>query len=244
MLLRLASPTIFRFADPQELSFVASSLKDRDDGLNRLRGGAKRVDTAAVVIYGANASGKSNLADAMATMRSMVLWSQTKGEPGGSVPRRPFRLDASYLQRPSRSISTSSSTACDIITASKRPTRRSQSEWLYAFPRHHRRHCSKRDGGEFRFGRGLSGLNNLIAKIDPAQQPVFVGGSPERPRTAFKSIRVFSVDYQRSGDAAAPGQPAEEGPDRRVIDFLGKIGTGVVGFRRKEIELPEEIRKI
>ena len=244
MLLRFGVSNHLSIRDPQELSFVASSLKDRDDGLIACAAAPSGSILPAVVIYGANASGKSNLADAMATMRSMVLWSQAKGEPGGSVPRRPFRLDAAHPQRPSRF-------DIDFVIDGVRhhygfeaSDKAFASEWLYAFPRHHRRILFERDGGEFRFGRGLSGLNNLIAKLTRPNS-LYLSAAAQNGHAQLS--RVF--EYFRSitsvrEDAAAPGQPAEEGPDRRVIDFLGKIGTGVIGFRRKEIEIPEEFRKI
>jgi hypothetical protein len=48
--------------------------------------GARGRLLSAVVIYGANASGKSNLISALNFMRSVVLSSHSRGEPGGGVP--------------------------------------------------------------------------------------------------------------------------------------------------------------
>ena len=52
-------------------------------------------------IFGANASGKSNLLRAMDDMRAHVLHSFRSGSPTGGVPRRPFMLDPGSRNAPS-----------------------------------------------------------------------------------------------------------------------------------------------
>src|SRR5688572_16604465 len=60
-----------------------------------------RQVTPVAAIYGANASGKSNLLDALWWMRSAVQSSYGHWEPEHGVPRRPFRLDVAARERPS-----------------------------------------------------------------------------------------------------------------------------------------------
>ena len=88
----------YSFRDLQEVSFVASSLKERKGYLIDCAAAPNDAVVPAAVVYGANASGKSNLVDAMQTMRAMVLNSHTRGDPGGGVLREPFRLDPACLQ--------------------------------------------------------------------------------------------------------------------------------------------------
>lgn len=52
-------------------------------------------------VFGANASGKSNVLEAMDDMRYHVLHSFRHGEPGGSMPRWPFRLREQSATEPS-----------------------------------------------------------------------------------------------------------------------------------------------
>ena len=92
MLLRFGVGNHLSVSGRQELSFAASSLKDRRDSLIPCDAVANGAVLPAVVIYGANASGKTNFVNAISTMRNMVLWPQ-RGEPGGGVPRHEFRLD-------------------------------------------------------------------------------------------------------------------------------------------------------
>lgn len=54
-----------------------------------------------VGIYGANASGKSNLIAALAILRALVLNSAREGQQGDELPAAPFRLDAESLAAPS-----------------------------------------------------------------------------------------------------------------------------------------------
>lgn len=52
------------------------------------------------VIYGANASGKSNLLRAMQTLRRIVINSATKIQPGEKLPVEPFRLNKQTAKSP------------------------------------------------------------------------------------------------------------------------------------------------
>lgn len=45
-------------------------------------------------VFGANASGKSNLLHALDFMRDTVRWSMSRSEPGSGVAREPFALDS------------------------------------------------------------------------------------------------------------------------------------------------------
>src|SRR5690242_9511198 len=78
---------------------VANHRSIRDEQELLLVADARPARTVAAV-YGANASGKSNLVDALRWMRAAVCaggW-----EPGAGVPRVPFRLDPAAIGEPSR----------------------------------------------------------------------------------------------------------------------------------------------
>lgn len=89
--------------DEQNLSFLASSDKTHQASHcmeTGLRGLPKL--TRAAVIYGANASGKSNLIYALAVMRNMVMLSMTWPEEVFAEQYTPFRLDPSSAGDPTR----------------------------------------------------------------------------------------------------------------------------------------------
>ena len=81
------------------MSMVAS--KDKTHPENLIPSGGSNLLKAAA-IYGANASGKSNLIKAFETMKRFVQVSATKMNLGDPIPGiSPFRLYSKTLQEPS-----------------------------------------------------------------------------------------------------------------------------------------------
>ena len=246
MLLRFGVSNHLSIRDSQELSFVPSSLKDESAGLIDCPAAPNGSLLPAAVIYGPNASGKSNLIDAIHTMRWMVLTSQTKGEPDGGVPRSPFKLDPASSQMPS----------CfdiDFVVDGvrhhygfKSSSKAFESEWLYAFPKSQRRTLFEREGDTFNFGRGLKGQNNDIAGLTRPNS-LYVSAAAQNNHEQLS--RIFGFFRSMLGvrgvavhSGMASGQLTKQGMDSRVIDFFKNINTGVITYRRKETELPEEVR--
>ena len=245
MLLRFGVSNHLSIRDPQELSFIASSLKDRRDGLIDCTAAPTGSIVPAAVIYGANASGKTNLLDALATMRAMVLRSHAQGEPGGGVPRRSFALDGDSSRTPSRF-------DVDFVVEGVRyhygfeaSDEAYEAEWLYAFPRSHRRTLFEREGEEYHFGRGLGGPNKTIAGLTRPNS-LFVSAAAQNGHEQISEVfayfrTILAVRDIDVSDVAAINRMAEEGPGRRVIEFLERVGTGVIGYRRKETEVTEKV---
>ena len=246
MLLRFGVSNHLSIRDSQELSLVASSLKDAREGLIDCPAAPNGSLLPATVIYGPNASGKSNLIDAIHTMRWMVLTSQTKGEPGGGVPRHPFKLDPASSQTPS----------CfdiDFVVDGvrhhygfKASSRAFEAEWLYAFPKSQRRILFERDGDKFRFGRGLKGQNNDIAGLTRPNS-LYMSAAAQSSHEQLSRIFGFFRSIFGVRGVAVPSKMASErltkqGMDSRVIDFLKKMNTGVIDYRRKETKFSEEFR--
>ncbi len=89
------------FRDEQTLSFVASADRSHEKThcLQTAHKAVPRV-TRAAVIYGANASGKSNLLFALMTMRHLVLQSTAMSEAQYAEQYTPFRLDSATANEP------------------------------------------------------------------------------------------------------------------------------------------------
>ena len=245
MLLRFGVSNHLSIRDQQELSFIASSFKDRRDVLIDCPAAPTGSIVPAAVIYGANASGKTNLLDALATMRAMVLRSHAQGEPGGGVPRRSFALDGDSSRVPSRF-------DVDFVVEGVRYhygfealDEAYEAEWLYAFPKSHRRTLFEREGDEYRFGRGLGGPNKTIAGLTRPNS-LFVSAAAQNGHEQLSEVfayfrTILAVRDIDVSDVAAINRMAEEGPGRRVIEFLERVGTGVIGYRRKETEITEKV---
>jgi predicted ATPase len=108
------------------------------------------VPVAAVL--GANASGKSNLLDALRWMRVAVEDSYASWKPGSGVPRMPFRLDPRAGDEPS-------AYCVEVVVDGVRYTygvevdyERVREEWLYTYPHNRRRVIFEREGDRVAFG--------------------------------------------------------------------------------------------
>ena len=245
MLLRFGVSNHLSIRDAQELSFTASALKDRRDGLIDCAAAPNGSIVPAAVIYGANASGKTNLLGALATMRAMVLRSHAQGEPGGGVPRRRFALDGASSTVPSRF-------DVDFVVEGVRyhygfeaSDEAYEAEWLYAFPKSHRRTLFERKGEEYHFGRGLGGPNKTIAGLTRPNS-LFVSAAAQNGHEQISEVfayfrTILAVRDIDVSKVSVINRMAEEGPGRRVIEFLERVGTGVIGYRRKETEVTEKV---
>src|SRR5574344_2440249 len=85
----------------QVLSRVASKDKTMQE-THTVSTGLKAVPHVlrSAAIYGANASGKSNLIQALQYMRGVVAESASVMQPGQHFAVQPFRLDAQSAQEP------------------------------------------------------------------------------------------------------------------------------------------------
>ncbi len=251
MLLRFRVSNHLSLRDVQELSLMATSLKDDERGLITSSAISQGHLLPAVVIYGANASGKSNLIDSISFMRKMVLDSQAQGKPDGGVQRKAFKLDH---------VSSGNPTICDMdfVVEDVRyhygfetTDRGFESEWLYSYPQKRKRMLFERTRTSYDFGRDLKGNNKNIARLTRANS-LFLSAAAQNDHSHLLKIYRFFEDIQIIRDNAIPGFVAsrnlldenENGLDQRVIDYLRTIDTGIVDFRRKEIERSKESEKL
>ena len=248
MLLRFRVSNHLSFRDLQEVSFVASSLKERNGYLIDCTAVPNNSVVPAAVVYGANASGKSNLVDAMQTMWAMVLRSHTKGDPGGGVARQPFRLDPECQQAATQF-------DIDFVAEGTRYHYGFQatdeafvSEWLDVYPKAYRRLAFSRDSSEFTFGRWLKGQNSSIAKLTRPNS-LFLSAAAQNGHEQLSKIFAYFRSIRIVRDIAVQGTElmtrlTREALDRRVIDLLGRLGTGVVDFRRTEGRNSEQFLQV
>ncbi|MCC8998380.1 MAG: ATP-binding protein [Candidatus Contendobacter sp.] len=101
MLVEFRVKNFHSLRDEQVLSLVASKDKNLL-ATNTLATGIKASPTLlrSAVIYGANASGKSNLIKALQYMRGVVAESATVIQPGQTFSVQPFRLDSEFISQP------------------------------------------------------------------------------------------------------------------------------------------------
>ncbi|MFE9794742.1 ATP/GTP-binding protein [Streptomyces goshikiensis] len=149
MLLRFRTANVRSLRDEQELSFVVSGDDEGEPSEAarpvELAGGQTVGVLPLIGIFGANASGKSNVLAAMTDMRTAVLHSYGRWASQDTIPRRPFALDAKEEGEPSFF-------EADIVLDGVRwtygfelGTARVEAEWLHCYPRGHRQVWLDRD---------------------------------------------------------------------------------------------------
>jgi len=170
VLLGFSVANVLSLRDEQTLSLVSDGL---DEGSARLTGVvAERRPVRAlpvVGIYGANASGKSNVLGALRLMRAAVLDSHAEWTRTDGVPRTPFALDPAAVKAPS-------SFEVDLVIDTTRwvygfelGDTRVEAEWLHVYPRGRRQVWFDRDASAaepFRFpGDHLKGERATLARL-------------------------------------------------------------------------------
>lgn len=195
-------------------------------------------------VFGANASGKSNLLDALSFMRDTVRWSMSRGEPGSGIHREPFALDAEAATDPSVFV-------IDLMLSGVRHTygfsidgAQVLEEWLYTYPKRRKRVVFERDGEEFEFGdsapaklrqvRDITGPNVLFLTV-------VARASNEEVEPIY---RWFSdgVKFAEERNTGLPGWlrggPASEGQMSSLSELLWSADTGVRTVELREPEVP------
>lgn len=152
------------FHDPQTLSLLAAPLKSKDSSLdenNVIDVPNNPLLLTSAVIYGANASGKSNLFKALDFMRSFVLDSPKGTKATGGIDVEPFRLSTVTSDEPSYF-------EIVFIVSGKRyrygfeaTQEQIEAEWLYFVPSTREARLFEREGqaihlgSSFKEGRGI-----------------------------------------------------------------------------------------
>ena len=167
MLVRFRAENFRSLKDEQELSLVASSLKeDRSVVVTAPHVPNGLLPVAAV--YGANASGKSNVLDAMRFACDVVKNSQTKWQSREAIPRRPFLLQKTMWEKPSVFVFDAVVEGVLFEFGFSLNSKEVVTEWLHAFPKGRPRVLFSRDTqapDRYSFGKHLTGENRRIEKL-------------------------------------------------------------------------------
>jgi uncharacterized protein len=185
--------------DEQVLTMEAASrVGDADDPRPRNVAGHEKALMPVTVLYGANASGKSNVLSALSFMRTAVRWSHREWDPEGGVPRtafawgqkksEPSTFEATFLVNETR-YEYGFSVSDQAI----------EEEWLYAWPNNRRQIWFEREGQNFAFGDHFEGPNELIKSVTRSNALFLSVGSQHKHELLsrvywwFASIRALNV---------------------------------------------------
>jgi uncharacterized protein len=213
--------------EEQTLSLVASSLGNKTGAyVLRVEGLADAL-VPVVAIYGANASGKSNVLGALAFMRSAVRNSQRRWEVEGT-PHDPFRL-SNKVREPSLY-------EVDIVVGGVRfrygfqlSAARVEEEWLFAWPHGRKAMWFEREGDRFEFGKTLHGENETIRNLTRSNS-LFLSAAAQNNHEAllpiFHCFTAWRFSFRRNAAIASYGS---------ISAIVRKLGRGGEGSTRSAI---------
>lgn len=252
MLIRFRLANHRSIRDEQELSLIATEFNEGTARETGLRHKGREVSVLPVVgVFGANASGKSNLVCGLSFMRDAVRdsfadWAKVPG----TVPREPFKLDPASQEE---------TTLFEVdLCLGQEPIRytygfelsdeRVEAEWLHAYPHGRRsiwfdREADRPDaeGGEFVFrGAGFKGRrDDLVALTRPNALFLSVAATLNDPQLSL--VHRWFVQHTR---LIAPVRPARSSltehllthPDQaetyrnRIVHLLKVADLGLTGL--------------
>lgn len=243
MLLRFGLENFRSFRDYTELSFIASRRTDEPRHRITVPGTQHRA-LPAIGLFGANASGKSNLLDALAVMRTEVVDAMRWRGPTDEMDHRPFALDGDSTSRVT-------TLDCDFALDGVRyhygfryDAHAVREEWLYAFPKSYRQVWYHRRHGEESY-YNPSKLRGPNKAVDELTRPncLFLSSAAQHNHEQLTPIYRWFKDgldeFQSQRDAESTSLRADAllfAPRNRALvrSLLAQSDLGVFDFRMKE----------
>ena len=200
--------------DEQVFTMEAARVGDPQDPRPRHVQGHRKSLLPAAALYGANASGKSNVLAALGFMRDAVIDSHQSWPPQGGIPRDAFAW-GSAAREPSMF----------EVTILSRGTRYQYGfvvdkvclleEWLYAWPKGRRQTWLEREGNDFSFGEKLRGENRIVEQVT-RQNALFLSTAAQHRHDQllpiykwFHELRTIRVEgYKERYSDAMPAAAA------------------------------------
>ena len=249
MLLRYGVANFQSIRDYQEISLVASSLKDKIGHLCEVKGFKNKI-LPTVAIYGANASGKTNILKALSFMVRGILHSHTEGPVEGGIKRHFFKLDPRYETMPSKF-------DCDFICNKIRyhfgytlDNEKILEEWLYAYPLGTKQvWYYRKSGSPIIFGKFLKGKNKIIESMTRSNSLFISVAAQNNNDQLLEVYKYFKENFIFSFDNFGPFKSVSKFLTSDItrdfmMSFLKHADVGIVSARVEEVDVPENIKEI
>ncbi|RJO75097.1 hypothetical protein D5S18_17115 [Nocardia panacis] len=185
-------------------------------------------------VYGANASGKSNLLDGLRFMQRAVTQSFSQWEPFAGVPRDPYSFRTSHML-------TVASTYVVEIVADGIPwtygftvdNERVLEEWLFSYPAKRKRVLFQRTGDQYSSGSAMAEHRAQLKMIQDLTRPnaLFLSAIAQARPDMFQPVHLWFREtlILSDGRRASTGAIA-----RRLRRFLLR-GSAAAGARLVEL---------
>lgn len=245
MLLAFRAENVRSFRESVELSLLATRISDSEvvRTITWRQDGKPIGVLPAAGIFGANASGKSNLLRAMSDMRDFVLHSFRKGTPGGGMPNRPFLLGG-------EEDSGASTYEVDLVLGGVRfeygfriDAERTLEEWARSFPHGRPTQHFHREGDGVHLGTALRGKGRAIVDIlRPNALFLSAAAAADNPVLSplyqwFKRNLLLADENSRAKRQAFTAEMLDQDrTGQQVMDLLREADLGIAGARRQELD--------
>ncbi|MEV5954401.1 ATP-binding protein [Streptomyces sp. NPDC051987] len=246
MLLRFRVANVRSLRDEQELSFVTSddSVMPEDAEPFPARSvspaGGRPIGVFPLIgIFGANASGKSNVLAALVDMRSAVLDSYARWASYDGVPRSVFALDPKGNKEPSFF-------EVDLLLDGIRWTygfelgaSRVEAEWLHSYPRGHRQVWLDRDASRAEVydwpGNRVKDRAQLARRTRANALLLSTAGTDNHPQLSplfhwfRRNLWLIDPEVERDQREAFTREELSGARARRIEDLLRVADLGITG---------------
>lgn len=246
MLLNFTVSNFLSIDEEQTLSLVGTKL----DGPHRPIHLDGRSDGAlpCAIIYGPNASGKSNLLLAIQFLRNQILYSHSKSSANQSIPRRPFLLNGTDENRPTVMEASFILNAVRYDYGFSLNDERYLGEWLYSYPEGRRRKLYERTLNEVSFGSEMKGTKKVLVEF-MRPNSLFISTATQNGHEELSAVSDYFDNFYFSSQISVARELinsafTENQIDPRSILFLDRIGTGVVGYRQTETDISETVKQM
>lgn len=237
MLLRFTFGNFRSFRNEQELSLIAGSGSDTEASFPVP--GVKEAILPVCGIYGANASGKSNVLKALSFVQEAVLNSHRLWEPSGPIPIQMFKGDSDGTAE----------FVVDFVVEAvryqlgfKATSMEIAEEWLFSYPNGRKQNLYTRSGpAAITFGRTLAGDNRTIASL-MRKNSLYLSTAAQNNHEALRPVynwfhRSIDFVFERSIDfAGETGSMCRfDEPRQEILDMMRFADLGVVSLRLEDV---------
>ncbi|RCJ14943.1 hypothetical protein A6S26_09820 [Nostoc sp. ATCC 43529] len=217
-----------------------------------------RLLTSAV-IYGPNASGKSNLLRAIQTLRTLVMNSASKMQVGEKLPIEPFKLNSQSAKHPTNFevVFIHQGTRYEYGISLNRE--RVYEEWLIAYPNEHQQNWFSRqyipdnpkfqvdEGYKWSFGKGLKGEKSRIKKFVRSNS-LFLSHAAQNNHPQLTQIFKWFEDEINILTSSSHTMgftlsifDEDDTLKTRVAKLLSEADIGISGIKIEEKPIPENL---
>jgi len=242
------------FSETQELSMVAANQRENPESLIQVKHPAGALVRVAG-IYGANASGKSNLLKALHFFQLAVRSSQNQWEPEAPIPIKQFAFDDSNSQ--------STRLSLDFIVDDIRheygftlDEHKFLSEWLHVYPLGRKQVWFERNGNEIKFGSELSDAhfrskNNAVKEVVRPNSLLLSAAAQsnyEKLAPIYNYLRKDWISVLGGRDSLARRTAtrtlANASLKEKITQLLKSADLGLLGYEVIEEEMDSEVQKV